>query len=138
MELRTSRQGRILFPLPGKTPPSYTSVGEHGTMPKHAREKQDAKRAYFQMGRYLGALADEVQRARSIGARRYAAKARAAYVNADPATPGEDSFRSLDSALSYAHSALNALLLYSRVSAHAPRDFESFYDVVGVLFQDLI
>ena len=99
--------------------------------------EQDAKRAYFQMGRYLGALADEVQRARSIEARRYLAKARAAYVKADPATPGEETFRSLDSALSYAHSALNALLLHSRGSAHDPRNFESFYDVVGVPFQDL-
>jgi len=45
---------------------------------------QDAKRAYFQLGRYLGVLADEVQRARSIEARRYLTKARAAYAKADP------------------------------------------------------
>jgi len=99
---------------------------------------QDARRAYFQMGRYLSALAEEVQRARSIDARRSLAKARAAYGKADPAIPGGEMFRSLDSALSYAHSALNALLLHSRSSAHDPRGFESFYDVVGLPFQDLI
>jgi hypothetical protein len=100
--------------------------------------EQDAKRAYLQMGRYLGALADEVQRARSIDARRYLGKARSAYAKADPVASGRETLPSLDRAFSYAHSALNALLLHARASAHDPRDFESFYDMVGVPFQDLI
>ncbi len=98
---------------------------------------QDLERAYYQLGRYLGLLADEVQRARSLEARRYLGKARAAYAKADPETGGEEALRSLDSAVSFAHSALNALLLHSRAPAHDPRDFEAFYDVVGVPFQDL-
>lgn len=97
----------------------------------------DVKRAYFQLGRYLGLLGDEVERARSLEARRYLGKARAAYAKADPETGGEETFRSLDSALSFAHSALSALLLHSRAPAHDPRDFEACYDVVGVPFQDL-
>jgi hypothetical protein len=98
---------------------------------------RDHQRAYFQLGRYLGVLGDEVQRARSLEARRYLAKARAVYPKADPETGGEEAFRSLDSSLSYAHSALNALLLHSRAPVHDPRDFEAFYDVVGVPFQDI-
>ncbi len=99
---------------------------------------RDHQRAYFQLGRYVAVLADEVQRARSIAARSYLAKARAVYSKADPEVEGGDALRNLDSALSYAHSALNALLLHTRAPTHDPRDFESFYDVVGVPFQDLI
>ena len=100
--------------------------------------ERDHRRAYFQLGRYLGVLAEEVQRARSIEARSYLAKARRAYAKADPEASGEGGeLRSLDNALSYAHSALNALLRHYRAPNHDPRDFESFYDVVGVPFQDL-
>ncbi len=99
---------------------------------------RDHQRAYFQLGRYLGALAEEVQRARSVEARRYLAKARDAYGKTDPEVPGEGALRSLDNALSYAHTALNALLRHSRTTTHDPHDFESFYDVVAVPFQDLI
>ncbi len=98
---------------------------------------RDHQRAYYQLGRHLGVLADEVQRARSIEARSFLAKARAAYGKADPETGGEPALRSLDNALSYAHTALNALLRHSRAPIHNPGDFESFYDVVGVPFQDL-
>lgn len=97
-----------------------------------------SQRAYFQLGRHLRDLADEVQRARSIEARRYLAKARRAYAAVVPETAGEGAPRDLDNALSYAHSALNALLHHYRASAHDPREFESFYDVVAVPFQDLV
>lgn len=111
----------------------------YGTWRSPEATDRDRQRAYFQLGRYLGLLADEVQRARSLEARSYLAKARAAYAKADPEASGEDAtLRSLDNALSYAHSALNALLRHSRAPIHDPRDFESFYDVVGVPFQDLI
>jgi len=110
----------------------------YGAWRGQAATTQDGQRAYFQLGRYLGVMADEVQRARSLEARRYLTKARAAYRKADPEAEGGDALRNLDTALSYAHSALNALLLHSRAPAHDPRDFESFYDVVGVPFQDLL
>jgi hypothetical protein len=99
--------------------------------------ERDHKRAYYQLGRYLGLLADEVQRTRSLEARSYLAKARRAYAAADPESGGPGVLRSLDNALSYAHSALNALLRQYRAPTHDPRDFESFYDVVAVPFQDL-
>ncbi|MBI3084363.1 MAG: hypothetical protein HYY88_01300, partial [candidate division NC10 bacterium] len=99
---------------------------------------RDHQRAYYQLGRYLGVLADEVQRARSIEARTYLAKARVAYGKADPELHGEEVLRHLDNALSYAHTALNALLRHSRAPNHDPRDFEAFYDVVAVPFQDFL
>ncbi len=98
---------------------------------------RDHQRAYFQLGRYLGMMANEVQRARSVEARRYLSNARRAYGTADPEVHGEAGLRSLDNALSYAHSALNALLRHYGAPAHDPRDFESFYDVVAVPFQEL-
>jgi hypothetical protein len=99
---------------------------------------RDRQRAYFQLGRYLGVLAEEVQRARSVEARSYLAKARAAYTKADPEAYGGEALRSLDNALSYAHTALNALLRQYRAPIHDPRDFEAFYDIVAVPFQDLL
>ena len=99
---------------------------------------RDYQRAYFQLGRHLRDLADEVQRARSIEARRYLAKARRAYAAVVPETAGEGTVRDLDSALSYAHSALNALLRQYRAPAHDPRAFESFSNLIGLPFQDLV
>lgn len=111
----------------------------YGSWRGPAASSRDAQRAYYQLGRYLGILADEVQRARSLEARSYLAKARAAYTKADPEAAGEEAaLRSLDNALSYAHSALNALLRHTRAPTHDPREFESFYDVVAVPFQELL
>ncbi len=99
---------------------------------------RDHQRAYFQLGRHLGMLADEVLRARSLEARSYLTRARAAYAKANPEAEGIEPLGSLDNALSYAHSALNALLRHNRASVHDPRDFETFYDVVTVPFQELL
>ncbi len=99
---------------------------------------REHQRAYFQLGRYLGLLTDEVQRARSLEARNYLARARAAYAEADREAGGQEMLRGLDNALSYAHTALNALLRQYRAPTHDPRDFESFYDVVAIPFQELI
>jgi hypothetical protein len=109
----------------------------YGTWRSPNATDRDHRRAYFQLGRYLGLIADEVQRARSIEARTYLSKARKAYGTADPEAHGEAALRSLDNALSYAHSALNALLRHYRAPAHTPSEFETFYDVVAVPFQDL-
>jgi uncharacterized protein DUF6306 len=99
---------------------------------------QDYRRGCFQLGRYLDVLAEEVERARSVEARRALARARVAYAKADPEVDRNEMIRSLDNALSYAHSALNALLRQYRAPTHDPRNFESFYDVVGVPFEDLV
>lgn len=99
--------------------------------------ERDLQRTYFQLGRYLGALAEEVQRSRSVEARRSLTKARRAYAKADPQIHGEGAIRSLDNALSFAHSALNGLLQQSRMPTHDPAEFEGFYDVVGLPFQDV-
>jgi hypothetical protein len=99
---------------------------------------RDLQRTYFQLGRYLAGLADEVQRSRSLEARRYLTKARRAYAKADPQVHGIEASRNLDNALSFAHSALNALLGQYRTPSHNPGDFESFYDVVGVPFREVI
>lgn len=99
---------------------------------------RDYQRGYFQLGRYLDLLAEEVQRTRSVEARRALARARAAHAKADPEADRGEVIRSLDNSLSYAHSALNALLRQYRAPSHDPRDFESFYDVIGVPFEDLV
>lgn len=134
----------------------------YGSWRSPAATERDHQRAYYQLGRYLGVLADEVQRARSLEARSYLAKARRAYAKADAEALGGEALREvdgalgsthlypkvqgaagetlrhLDNALSYAHTALNALLRHSRAPTHDPRDFEAFYDLVGVPFQDLL
>lgn len=99
---------------------------------------RDYQRGYYQLGRYLDVLAEEVQRARSVEARRALSRARAAHAKADPEADRGEVIRSLDNCLSYAHSALNALLRQYRAPTHDPRDFESFYDVVGVPFEEMM
>ena len=99
---------------------------------------RDLQRAYHQLGRYLAGLAEEVQRSRSVEARKSLAKARRAFAKADPELHGDEAIRNLDNALSFAHSALNGLLRQYRMPAHDPADFESFYDVVGVPFREFI
>ncbi|MBI4391902.1 MAG: hypothetical protein HY575_08430 [candidate division NC10 bacterium] len=103
-----------------------------------AATEREYQRAYFRLGRYLSALAEEVQRSRSLQARRSLTKARKAYANADPQVHGDEAIRNLDNALSYAHSALNGLLRQSRVPPHDPADFERHYDVVGIPFREAI
>ncbi|HSB80324.1 MAG TPA: DUF6306 domain-containing protein [Candidatus Methylomirabilis sp.] len=99
---------------------------------------RDYQRGFFQLGRYLDTLAEEVQRTRSVEARSALARARAAHAKADPEADRGEVIRRLDNSLSYAHSALNALLRQYRAPSHDPRDFESFYDVIGVPFEDLV
>ncbi|MGH7377532.1 MAG: hypothetical protein ACREKK_08955, partial [Candidatus Methylomirabilales bacterium] len=96
------------------------------------------QRTYTQLGRYLGILAEEVQRSRSLEARRFLTKARRAYAKTDPQVHGNEATRYLDNALSFAHSALNGLLSLYRMPTHNPADFESFYDVVGLPFREVI
>ena len=109
-----------------------------GPWPTHSATVRDLQRAYHQLGRYLGLLAEEVQRSRSLEARKSLTKARKAYRKADPELYGDEAIRSLDNALSFAHSALNALLQQSRMPTNDPAEFESFYDVVGLPFRDVI
>src|SRR5574341_1751809 len=104
----------------------------HGPWRGSIATPRDYQRAYFQLGRYLWVLAEEVQRARSLEARRYLAKARRAYAAVDSEIGGEGALRDLDNALSYAHAALNALLRQYRAPAHDPRAFESFYNLIGL------
>jgi hypothetical protein len=79
----------------------------------------DYRRGHSQLGRYLDVLADEVQRARSVEARRALARARAAYAKADPAVDAGRGDSQPD-ALSYAHTALNALLRQYRAPPTIP------------------
>lgn len=103
-----------------------------------AATERDYQRAYVQLGRYLRSLADEVQRSRSLQARRSLTKARRAYAKADPQVHGQEAIRNLDAALSYAHSALNGLLRQARVPHHDPAEFERHYDVAGVPFREVL
>lgn len=100
--------------------------------------ERDLARTYAQLGRYLATLAEEVQRSRSLEARRALGKARRAYVKADPQGHGGETIRHLDNALSFAHSALNGLLRQARVAPHHPDEFASFYDVAAVPFRDVL
>lgn len=102
----------------------------YGLWRRAAATDRDVQRACFQLGRYLGVLAQEVHRARSLEARSYLAKARAAYATADPRVYGNAALLSLDKALSYAHSALNSLLFQYRAPCHDGRAFEACYEVV--------
>ena len=98
---------------------------------------RDLERAYHQLGRYLGMLSTEVRRSRSAEAKTHFAKAMEAYGPVDAEAYAEGTLGHLDSALSYCHDALDALLRQYRVPPHDPRGFEVFYDIRNVPFHDV-
>ena len=64
------------------------------------------------------------------------AKAREAYLSADPRGGAPDLLLLLDNALSYAHRVIDDLLHEIGLPPHHPMDFESWYDTPEVPFQD--
>jgi len=98
----------------------------------------DFRRAYRQTGRYLDALAREIDRSRATAAERALGKAREAFARIDPDPEGSETTLHLDTALAYAHSALNALLSQYRMPIHDPGAFGDFYDATEVPFHDLM
>ena len=98
--------------------------------------QSDIRRAYNQLGRHLGAIADTLAGKELPSARCDLAKAREAYLSADPRDGSPDLLLLLDNALSYAHRAIDDLLRESGLPSHHPMDFASWYDVPEVPFQD--
>ena len=98
--------------------------------------QSDLRRAYNQLGRHLGAIADTLAGKELPSARCDLAKAREAYLSADPRDGSPDLLLLLDNALSYAHRAIDDLLHESGLPSHHPMDFASWYDVPEVPFQD--
>lgn len=108
----------------------------YGAWRSPAATERDFRRAYRQLSRYLSALRGEIERSRSAEGRRYLKKAEEPLARADPDGTAAEPTRDLDSALSYAHRALNALLRQYRMAIHDPDAFGKFYDVVSVPFRE--
>lgn len=98
---------------------------------------RDLERAYRQIGRYLEALALEIERSRVEEAKKALDKAQEAFARLDPALTATNATLPLDNALSGAHRALNTLLRQYRMPTHDPVAFERYYDVASVPFRDL-
>ncbi len=109
----------------------------YGSWRSPAATASDFRRAYRQIGRYLAALAHEIERSRGAEAKKALDKAHGAFARLDPDLSAADATLRLDQALAYAHGALNALLRQYRMPTHDPGDFAAFFDVVAVPFRDL-
>jgi hypothetical protein len=96
----------------------------------------DARRAYRQIERYLGALAQECKRSHCADGKRCLEKADAAFARVDPDVSGSGAIVALDNALSYSHHALNALLREYRMPVHDPASFQAFHDVADTPFRE--
>lgn len=79
-----------------------------------------------------------MERSRSAEGHKSLEKARQALAWTDPDLSVSDAALTLDNALAYAHSALNALLRQYRMPTQDPAAFAGFYDVAGVPFRELI
>lgn len=99
--------------------------------------QRDFQRAYRQIDRYLATLAQEIERSRSAEGGEHLKKAEEAFARADPDLVMGDATRVLDNALSYAHTALNALLRQYRMPTHDPAAFAGFYEATEVPFREI-
>jgi hypothetical protein len=98
----------------------------------------DCRRAYRQIERYLGALAQECKRSQCEEGKRHLEKAEAFFEKVDPDVSAADGVIALDHALSYAHRTLNALLRQYRMPIHDPVRFQAFHDVIDTPFQEAL
>ena len=96
----------------------------------------DIQRAYNQLGRHLTAIGTTLAKRELPSARCDLAKAREAYLSADPREGSPGLLLLLDNALSYAHRVIDDLLHEIGLPPHHPMDFESWYDTPEVPFQD--
>ena len=107
-----------------------------GPWRKAEASQTDIRRAYNQLGRHLNAIGDTLAGKELPSARCDLAKAREAFLSADPREDPPDLIRLLDNALSYAHRVIDDLLHESGLPSHHPMDFESWYDTSEVPFHD--
>lgn len=110
----------------------------YGAWRSPAATPRDFQRAYRRLGRYLDALAQEIERSRSAEGRKSLEKAREMFARVDPELSTPDATVHLDNTLSHAHKALNALLRQYRMPTHDPGAFGGFYDVTEVPFRELL
>jgi hypothetical protein len=98
----------------------------------------DGRRAYRQIERYLGALAQECKRSQCEEGKWHLKKAETSFERVDPDVTEGHGIIALDHALSYAHHALNALLRMYRMPIHDPSSFQAFHDVIDTPFQEAL
>lgn len=96
----------------------------------------EIRRGYHGIGRHLAAIGAELAGHDLPSAARDLAKAIKAHRTADPRDDARDALRLMDNALSYAHRAIDALLLGKGLPPHLPMDFAKWYDVVEVPFRE--
>src|SRR4030066_170578 len=97
--------------------------------------QSDIRRACNQLGRHLTAIGETLAGKELSTARCDLAKAREAYLSADPREGSPDLLLLLDNTLSYAHRAIDDLLHESGLPSHHPMDFASWSDAPEVPFQ---
>ncbi len=92
----------------------------------------DLREARRQLGRFLEALAQELEEASPPEAREYLAKAREAYRQVDPeGSAGATVLLAINNALSYGHRVLDYLLRARGEGNHVSRAFAESYDSGG-------
>lgn len=109
----------------------------YGAWRSPSATERDFERAHRQIERYLGTLAQEIERSRAAEAGEHLKKAEEALARVNPDKNPSHVIRYLDNALSYAHHALNGLLRQYRMPTHDPQTFESFYDASEVPFREM-
>ena len=109
----------------------------YGPWRSSSASARDLRRAYHQLGFYLGALEREVSKSGSAPAKKYLEKAQGAYLRADPRSYPDTAMLTLDNTLSYAHHVLNCLLRRQGSPDHDALAFESYYDIVDIPFREI-
>jgi hypothetical protein len=96
----------------------------------------EVRRAYRRIGQHLEAIRKVLAGENLPAAAGDLSLGFDAYHAADPDGESGDALRFMDNALSYAHRAIDDLLISRGLPPHHPMDFEEWYDAVEVPFQE--
>jgi len=96
----------------------------------------EVRRAYRRIGHHLEAIRRVLSGEKLPAAAGDLSLGFDAYHSADVDGASGDSLRFMDNALSYAHRAIDDLLISRGYSSHHPMEFAEWYDAVEVPFQE--
>ena len=100
-------------------------------------DRNDIKRAYSKLARFLSKMNEVVEKETIEPARQHIRNASEVFAMANADEDPYSSVKYMDQALSYIHHAINDLLLGRKAKLHSPADYQRHYDIILPVKEDL-